>query len=367
MLALGVFLAVIVIHELGHFLAARLSRVHVEEFGVGIPPKAATIARDSSGTEYTINWLPIGGFVRMLEEDETGTATPGSFAAASLPAKLFITVAGVAMNFLLAFLILWGLFFWGVHPVGVNAEFPDESVESRLVPTVRQAVESGLLKTDGISIAPITKGTSPAREVGITEGDILASVDGVAVSDPSQAVALVAGAQGSSVRLGVERAGEEIVVEVPLADGKIGAHIGYSGLVLDPGFEYRYSFWQAAGVAVRETGAQIQLTFSLLSTLVSNIIVPAVPEDRTHAVESLSGPIGIGNLFVDLVSVSVPVSVIFVMMALLSVNLGVFNILPIPALDGGRAVILVIRAALHRAFPRSADLGALVEGYIHLA
>jgi regulator of sigma E protease len=361
LLALAVFLAVVIIHELGHFLAARSSGVRVEEFGVGIPPKAAVIARDRSGTEYTLNWLPIGGFVRMLGEDDDGSPVPGSFAAASLPRKLFITVAGVAMNFFLAFVIFWVLFMVGARPIGVNSEFPTD-VESKLVPTLEQALDAGFVKADGIVLAPVADGVSTARDAGVLAGDKLLSVDGVAVSSPDEAVKLIRSGHGS-VRLEISRSEGHAIIPliVPLAEGRIGASVGYADLSLDESFEYRSAPGEAAVMAARETWAQIRLTFSLLGTLARNIVAPAMPEDRTHAVESLTGPIGVGNLFVNLVSVSVPVSVIFIVMALLSVNLGVFNILPIPALDGGRAALLVLRAGVERVFPASSGVGAVVE------
>ncbi len=101
--------------------------------------------------------------------------------------------------------------------------------------------------------------------------------------------------------------------------------------------------------------------------LLSNIIAPETPEDRTQAVESLSGPIGIGNLFVNMVASSVPVSTILILMAVISVNLAVFNLLPIPALDGGRAVFIIVREGVVRLFPRLSGSGLAIEGYIHLA
>ncbi len=112
-LTLAVFLVVVVIHELGHFFAAKWSGVRVDEFGVGLPPRAKTLYRDRSGTEYTLNWLAIGGFVRLHGEDVAVAEEPDrAFSRAGFFQKLAIIFAGVAMNFLLAAAIFAGLFMW---------------------------------------------------------------------------------------------------------------------------------------------------------------------------------------------------------------------------------------------------------------
>lgn len=113
LVALAVFFAVVMFHELGHFLAARRSGVKVEEFGLGIPPKARSFGRDKHGCEYTLNWLPIGGFVRLKGEDELAptAAEPDSFASKSYFAKSSVILAGVFFNFVLAFLVFTVLFW----------------------------------------------------------------------------------------------------------------------------------------------------------------------------------------------------------------------------------------------------------------
>lgn len=154
--AFAVFFAVVIFHELGHFLAARRVGVKVEEFGVGIPPKAAVITTDKKGCEYTLNYLPIGGFVRLKGEDELGPAAADkdAFASKSYVAKSLVILAGVAFNFILAFIIFVGLFWHGVAPLAVNSKFETRS-ETLLVPSFDRAVELGVFEVSGISMTPV--------------------------------------------------------------------------------------------------------------------------------------------------------------------------------------------------------------------
>ena len=108
--------ALVVIHELGHFVTARLMNVRVLEFGVGFPPRAKVL-RNKGETVYTLNWLPIGGFVKLEGEDGDATDDPRAFSAQSLPRRLLILVAGVAMNVLLAFVIFTGIALYGDSPL----------------------------------------------------------------------------------------------------------------------------------------------------------------------------------------------------------------------------------------------------------
>ena len=110
-IALIVFSVIVFFHELGHFIAARRAGVKVEEFGLGIPPRAMKLGTDSKGTLYTLNWLPIGGFVKLKGEDIIHATDPTSFASKGYWARTMILLGGVTMNFLLAWVILVGLFW----------------------------------------------------------------------------------------------------------------------------------------------------------------------------------------------------------------------------------------------------------------
>ncbi|MES1239324.1 MAG: site-2 protease family protein, partial [Chloroflexota bacterium] len=115
----GILGILVVVHELGHFIVARLFRIRVLEFGIGFPPRAKVL-RDVGETIYTLNWLPIGGFVKLEGEDGSDDADPHSFANARLWKKVGILLAGVTMNLLLAFAIFTGIAMWGEPAIGVT-------------------------------------------------------------------------------------------------------------------------------------------------------------------------------------------------------------------------------------------------------
>ncbi|USN55717.1 MAG: site-2 protease family protein [Candidatus Peribacteria bacterium] len=119
------FIFLVIIHELGHFTAAKKTGVKVLEFGLGIPPKFRTLWKDASGTEYTCNWIPLGGFVRLKGENPNDTEdfnAPDSFIKASLLNKLIILIAGVTVNALFAWIAFSASFMVGVYPINVIPE-----------------------------------------------------------------------------------------------------------------------------------------------------------------------------------------------------------------------------------------------------
>lgn len=124
--------------------------------------------------------------------------------------------------------------------------------------------------------------------------------------------------------------------------GKIGAYVGYKVSAINPDFKYSFGLGESIMVGAEETWAQTKLTFSIFSSLIKNLIVPATPKDRTEAMGSVGGPIAVGSLFVDLVKSHAGITLVLAITAILSINLGAFNLLPIPALDGGRFVSMVI-------------------------
>src|SRR5664279_557431 len=177
--------AIVVIHEAGHFVTARLARIRVHEFGIGFPPRAR-ILRSKGETIYTLNWLPIGGFVR-LEGEDGDSDDPRSFVRAALPVKLIVLVAGVAMNLVLAFLIFFAISLIATPRVGV----------------VFSTVQAG----------------SPAAAAGLLPGDRIDTVNGTAYEafggrtpiDDFYSLA------GQSVSLGVRQAnGSAVVLPVTL-------------------------------------------------------------------------------------------------------------------------------------------------------
>lgn len=347
LVAFAVFFAVVIFHELGHFLAARRTGVKVEEFGVGIPPRAAVIGRDKKGCEYTLNYLPIGGFVRLKGEDELAPTSddPDAFASKSYWAKSAVILAGVVFNFILAFLIFIGLFWHGVAPLAVNSKFETRS-ETLLVPSFDKAVELGIFKVSGITVNPVSG--SPAQLAGVMKDDRVIQVEGVSVGSPKEFVERIKAhsADADGIQLVLSRSGAQISVSVMPKDSKIGTSVSYAGFAVNEGFRYQYPFREAVGVAARETVNQTAFTFELLFEIVRKLTVPRNAAEREEAAAGVGGPIAVGGLFVKLVSDKVGVSVILAVAALLSINLGAFNLLPLPALDGGRFFIATLLAPL---------------------
>ena len=147
---------------------------------------------------------------------------------------------------------------------------------------------------------------------------------------------------GGSVSLTVDRKGKEVALEIVPKNGKIGAYVSYADPVVNKDFRYEYSFFAAVSAGAEETVAQTAFTFEMLGKLVRKLAFPAKEGERQEAAQGVGGPIAIGGLFVELVSAKVAVSVIVVVAALLSINLGAFNLLPLPALDGGRFFLMTV-------------------------
>src|SRR6185369_6024103 len=138
--------SLVLIHELGHFVMARLAGIRVLEFGIGFPPRAKVL-RSSGETLYTLNWLPIGGFVKLEGEDGDDTSDPRSFARARLPVKVIVLVAGVAMNLLLSLVIFTSIAWLAAPVVGVTI--------------------------------PVVEPGSPAEAAGLKANDAIISVNGI--------------------------------------------------------------------------------------------------------------------------------------------------------------------------------------------
>lgn len=166
LLAFGVFFLVVLIHELGHFLTARMTGMKVHEFGFGIPPKMKRLFTDKKGTDFTMNWLPVGGFVRIAGEDARSPDAfkAGSFMSKSLPKRLLVLVAGVVMNFLLAWVIFFGLFLSGTRPLSV-LPMDVGATHSYFLPSLEEGITRGFAQHDGIMLTPLSG--SIAEKAGI--------------------------------------------------------------------------------------------------------------------------------------------------------------------------------------------------------
>jgi regulator of sigma E protease len=317
----------VLIHELGHFMAARLFGIKVEEFAFGLPFTRSLISIKRGETTYSIYPLLFGGFVRLHgEESLTQTEEDRSFWNRGKKQRLIVVAAGVVMNILLALVLFVGLY----SIVGVPQE-------------TRNKVTLTAIEED-----------SPADTAGLKLGDRVIAVEGKPVTDGTEFGRLMRSWGGLTVNLEIERGqGTSLLegiaegtserhtiavtprVSPPEGQGPLGVGIAdYPYLIMSKCSMLSPGCWGGSIVwGVKTTGIWIGRVFEGLRQIGSSLA-------RGRAPEGVAGPVGIYQL-TDIVSQEGVLPVIE-LMAVLSVNLGVFNILPIPALDGGRAFMIVL-------------------------
>jgi regulator of sigma E protease len=321
-LILGVL---VIVHELGHFITARIAGIRVHEFGIGFPPRAKVLANEGE-TIWTLNWLPIGGFVR-LEGEDGESDDPRSFGRSPLRIREIVLVAGVLMNVLLAFVIFWAI-AWLANP------------------------------TETWTVGEVVPG-SPAQQAGLQSGDRLVSVDGFRYDafegDRSLQEDLRIYA-GRTVMIGLVRDGREQSVEVALrSPGQVSPvaicgqappvelpPLGVCGLRTRPdGPTVQRGPVDAAGVAARRLTGAFGLIADGLRQLGESIV------SRPTEPPPASGPVGIAAEVSDVFWQAGPIPTLY-LAAILSANLGLVNILPFPPLDGGRMLVIAVKALAGR-------------------
>lgn len=309
----------ILIHELGHFFAARWAGVEVEEFGFGLPPRLKTLF-SWKGTMFTVNWIPFGGFVRLKGEgaiDEQERTAEGSFAQAGIFKRSVVLVAGVAMNFLLAMLIfLYGFSAGRWIPTYLSLEEMENAAASGEI-----NMRLGVVIDD-----VLVSGT--AQEAGIPAGSVLVRVGDTPVTHPADVVELQQGKSEVTYTYLTDRTDTEPkTARVKVEEGKTGVYL--RAVPLDVSAPVR-GVTDALVLAARETKVVTEQTvigiFKLFSSLAQRGEVP----------EGVTGIVGIAQL--TYTSVQEGFAVYFRLVALLSLSLAVLNILPFPALDGGRLI-----------------------------
>lgn len=329
-----VLVFLIAVHELGHAIAAIKSGVVLEEFGIGFPPKAWA-RRLKNGTLFSLNWIPLGGFVRFQGEYDSADKK-GDYGAASYWQKTLILFAGVAVNWIVAALLLTVLAWFGLPKVLPNQFFVQS--DTTIVKSPVQAVS-------------VSKG-SPAEKAGIQKGDELLLIAGQPISSPEQLVDEVKEHKGETVPIQYRRAGESSVVDVALraeqteTSGFLGVGPGQSELIK--------AGWSAPVTGVVTTAQFSWMTLVGVKNLVVNTAVGVVQRvspnsaTREHAkqelarsAENVAGPIGILAVIFPAATQAGFANLVF-LTAIISLTLAVMNILPIPALDGGRWGIMTV-------------------------
>lgn len=328
LLVLAVLVVLIVIHELGHFVAAKLFGVKVEEFGVGYPPRAFLLGI-WRGTEYTLNWLPFGGFVRLYGDEGEKERGSGSFVGASRGVQALILIAGVAANAVLA---------WGLFSIAFMSGIP------------RIVDDPGVGNTHLIVSRVVP--SSPAEAAGITTGDEILGMteEGWVPRELSP--------EGIMMFVG-ERAGKAIEVTYLHAGATTTATIRPANAVLE-GAAGRPAIGIALAlvtdeplpplIALREGFTQTRDAFVVVGKGLSVLLRDAV--SGSPDLSGIVGPVGLVGVVGD--ASEHGLGNLLALAAFISVNLVIINLIPIPALDGGRLFLLGIETVMRRAAPRLA-------------
>lgn len=363
---LGVFLTVLVllivvmIHEFGHFITARMTGMRVEEFGIGIPPRATTLGSDKKGTLYTLNWLPIGGFVRIFGENpsESGAIGKGTFMSKPWPARVLVLSAWVMMNFVLAFVIFSFLFALWVKPVTI---MPIDRTDSLLMPGLQDAVDMGMVTHSGITVMPLSGGV--AAIAGVSSGSQILTINGVIPKTVWAIKEIIS--QGDIITLNlIDAEGGSYARQVQPKNGLIGIAMEYKNLNIHDSYTIQRSSLEAVKAGATETYQVSRLTLSFLGKMVHGLFAPKTEQEHTDAKSMVSGPIGMGSMFVQIAEVGVNWTVILIIIAMISINLGIVNILPFPALDGWRIVTTTLYS-LVSPFHFGKKHFARIEWYFH--
>src|SRR3989344_2088352 len=344
-----VLVILILIHEFGHFLAAKLAGMRVDEFGIGFPPRLWGVRRGE--TEYTVNAIPFGGFVKIRGEDAASGGVPGNerdpHAFSSKPRILQVAVlaSGVLMNLLFAYILLSFVLYAGIPRVLSEEEFsraPDAAL-----------VVSGVLPD------------SPAARAGFEAGDRIISVVGggqaLATPSPESFTSFIGnGAEGNAVSLEVVRGEETLTLSARPATGVVSAEPARAALgvaVIGVG-SVPTSFFEAlrdgALLTVRlttETAKALLSFFGSIFTLSANL-------------SDISGPIGIAGAVGD--ASRDGALALFYLTALISINLALINLIPVPALDGGRILFVLVASVIRRSIPASFSRATNALGFAFL-
>ncbi|MFA5947060.1 MAG: M50 family metallopeptidase [Patescibacteria group bacterium] len=321
LLTIFVFLLVlsllVLVHELGHYIAARQMGMSVEEFGFGFPPRLFG-KKDRNGMLWSVNLIPLGGFVRIKGENGEKRGEHDAFAQKSIPARLYVLFAGVIMNFLLAWVLFTAGFMFGLPSIIEGVDYKSAIISNRAVNVMQVLSES------------------PAHKAGLSEGDQITAIDGKTYANGEEArAALVPHADGSPVHVVFTHDGgtkeADIIPEFNAEAGRpiIGVAIVETGTV-------RFPFYVAPIKGLVTTAG---MTYDIVGAFVG--LIAGLFQHRNVAAD-LSGPIGIASLTGQVARLGFWHLVQFA--ALLSVNLAVLNAIPFPALDGGRALFVFVEA-----------------------
>jgi len=405
----------VLVHELGHFLAAKFFGMRVDRFSIGFPPRA--FGKKLGDTDYCVSWIPIGGYVKIAGMVDESFDTefineepkPWEFRAKPIWQRMIVICAGVFMNILLAIVIFWGIIVYqgkSVKPVTevgyVAAESPaakagfqigdvilnvngesvahwedienliySEALSGNLTVTLRRGSESTSLKIgrpltseileSGLGlyptgIAPLVGSVEtgkPADLAGLKPGDVILEMNGQRLSYHSLQE-IVKRYADKDITMKWKRDGETKEAHVtPTADGKIG--VGFSPLYNGPYENVRYSLFAALPEGIKDAW---NMTWMNLKSIYQIFV------GRVSLSKSVAGPIMIAKMATR--SAEVGIINFLGFMALLSMNLAILNLFPFPALDGGHAMFLVYEGIFRREIPAKVKIALQQVGFVLL-
>lgn len=353
----------VALHELGHALAAKKNGVKLKEYAIGFPPriksfKAKTDKILPKGTKISIGAIPLGGFVRLQGEHDSDSKK-GDYGAASFWGKTQILFAGVAMNWLVAFVLFTVLAISGMP---------------KLLPNQFYLSSDAKISGGGVQVSAISK-NSPAEKAGLNKNDTLLEFNGQKVENSTKIRQDLKNNAGKTVSLKISRNGKEISKSVKLNEK---GNNGFLGAVLSDGMQKIHSTWSAPivglGTTVQFTGETFKGVGELFVNFFSGIFEKVIPNSDlqknantqlSKAGESVSGPVMvIGGIFPNIVSMGM--DMILMLTAIISISLACMNVLPIPALDGGRwFMTFIFRALLKKPLPKETEEN--INGWSFLA
>lgn len=356
--AVGLIILVIlvVVHELGHAIAARRNGVVVEEFGIGFPPRAWK-KKLKNGVLFTLNWLPLGGFVKLQGEHDAADAK-GDYGAATFWQKTRILLAGVMINWLVA-----ALLFTILALTGLPKALPDQFTIPSDTTMVRQPVEITALTPH-----------YPAEQAGLKSGDTIVRFAGVEVPTAERLIELTKERRGQTVVVIYNREGVEHTTTATLRSDETGPILG-AGLGQR---ELIKTSWSAPIVGVVTAGQFTWSTLQGLGGLVVNLSEGLVsqlsPDSATRQQgsqelkmvgDSVAGPVGILGSIFPAASAAGPTQLVF-LTAVISLTLAVMNALPIPALDGGRWTVMALFKLFRRKLTKEREEKIQTVGFLIL-
>jgi len=415
MVFLGIFVSIIIfsllilIHEYGHYKCARMFGIHVEEFGLGIPPRAKKLWKNKDGTLFSLNWIPLWGFVkiagesemvleiftkswRRISENELGKFIAGgtelfdkkwitlkksekkylaaflerqkpwqNFFEKNIFQKSLVLLAGVIMNLVAAYVIFFFIFFFWAQPIWVNTIIPIES-KSYILPSYEEAIEQWILTLkSGAVLYPIPESIS--AKSWLMDWDTVISADGIEIKNIDSISNYIQSSLGKEIIFEIERNWvRKNISIIPSNEWKIGSYLA-PNIEQNKDFIYNFTFPWSLRAAWSEIFAQLEIGMKWIAMILWKLLFPEDPDERSEVIKYVAGPIGI--IQVVTLSLSSWFMIITILAGVISVNLALFNLLPIPALDGGRLLLLWVRTWLERVLGKNPKL-IWIENMLHI-